>query len=198
MRSRPRFRPAAPPALALSAAVALTLAGCARSPEPSPPGRSEPTPLTAPPVDSTRVRSADEPSAWGYRRELAVDLDGDAREERLVIASDVTLGPGGEPLWEDGHRWAVYVEAAGAAERRTLLFAAFVPNGFVEAAALAPNDAGRRRVLVQERTPHQLRALEIAYEGPGAARLSSGAYYQLGTWLEGAAVLPEVRQPRRP
>jgi hypothetical protein len=142
------------------------------------------------------VRSADEPSTWEYRRSLEVDLDGDAREERLVIASDVTLRPDGSPLWEDGHRWAVYVEPAGPEGRRTLLFAAFVPNGFVEAAALAPGEGGRRRVLVQERTPHQLRALEVAYEGPGAARLSSGAYYQLGTWLEGAAEMPEARPPR--
>jgi hypothetical protein len=164
----------------------LALPGCARAPE----RRAEPNPLEAPPIDSTRVRSADEPSTWGYRRHRDVDLDGDRREERLTIAADVTLASDGRPLWEDGHRWAVYVEAP---EGRTLLYAAFVPNGFAEAAALAPDDRGRRRVLIQERTPSQLRSLEVAYEGPGAARSSSGAYYQLDTWLEGSATMPESR-----
>jgi hypothetical protein len=166
--------------------TAALLGGCVRSPEP----RREVNPLLAPPVDSSRVRSPQEPSTWPYRRALSADLDGDRREERLVIACDVTLGADGKPLWEDGHRWSVYVEAP---EGRTLLYAAFVPNGFVEAAALAPDDSGKRRVLVQERTPSQLRSLEIAYEGPGAASSSSGAHYQLGTWLEGSAAMPETR-----
>ena len=163
--------------------AALGIAACARGPERA----EEPNPLEAPPVDSSRVRTADEPSTWEYRRTLRVDRDWDRREERLTIASDVELDGGGRPLWEDGHRWAVYVEAP---EGRTLLYAAFVPNGFVEAAALAPDDAGARRVLIQERTPSQLRSLEVTYEGPGAARSSSGAYYQLGTWLEGSAAMP--------
>ena len=164
----------------------LALGACARAPD----TRREPNPLEAPPIDSTRVRSADEPSTWGYRRALDADLDGDRREEQLVIASDVVLGAGGTPLWEDGHRWAVYVEAPVG---RTLLYAAFVPNGFVEAAALAPSDTRVRRVLVQERTPAMLRALEVEYEGPGAAKLRSGAHYPLGTWIEGSAVMPEPR-----
>lgn len=161
-------------------------AGCARGPDP---GR-EANPLEAPPVDSSRVRSPDEPATWGYRRALDADLNGDGTEERLVIASDVVLGRDGRPLWEDGHRWAVYVEHE---ERRTLLYAAFVPNGFVEAAALAPSDMGARDVLVQERTPAMLRALTMQYEGPGAAKLRSGAYYPLGTWIEGSAAMPDAR-----
>ncbi|HET9251307.1 MAG TPA: hypothetical protein VFP58_04250 [Candidatus Eisenbacteria bacterium] len=186
MRSGAAATRSSPIVTLLEALLAASLAGsCARAPEPR-----EPNPLEAPPVDSSRVSSPDEPLSWGYRRELGVDLDGDDRQERLVVASDVTLGPDGRPLWEDGHRWAVLVDAP---QGRTLLYAAFVPNGFVEAAALAADDAGARRVLVQERTPSQLRALEVEYEGPGAAKLRSGAYYQLGTWIEGSAVMPPVR-----
>lgn len=172
-----------PVAILLATALA---AGCARAPDTN----REPNPLEAPPIDSSRVRSPDEAARWGYRRALNVDLDGDGTEESLVIASDVTLGPRGMPLWEDGHRWAVYVDHPNA---RTLLYAAFVPNGFVEAAALAPSDTRVRRVLVQERTPTMLRALEVEYEGPGAAKLRSGAHYPLGTWIEGSAVMPEPR-----
>lgn len=157
----------------------------AQSEPASTPGKPEPNPLEHPPIDSARVPSADTAAAWVYRKELTADLNGDGATERVVIASDVMLDNGGAPLWEDGHRWALYVEPPSG--KRTLLYSAFVPNGFAEAAVLAPDDKGRRRVLVQERTPQQIRSLEIEYNGEGSARGSSGAYYQLGEWLPGAA-----------
>ena len=165
---------------ALACGLVLVAAGCSDERV----ARREPNPLESPPIDTTRVRSADEAAGWSYRREHVADLDGDGRDERIVLASDVTLAPNGSPLWEDGHRWAAWVDAAGT---RTLLYAAFVPHGFVEAAALAPDDRGRRRFLVQERSPSQLRTLEIEYLRPGSARLSSAAYYQVDAWLPGSA-----------
>ncbi len=69
------------------------------------------------------------------------------------------------------------------------MYTAFVPNGFVEAALLQASSEGRREVLVQERTPQQLRALVVAYEAPGKARSVSGAYYQVETWFPGSASL---------
>jgi hypothetical protein len=167
----------------LACGLALVAAGC------SDPrlARREPNPLEAPPIDTARVRSVGEAAGWGYRREHVVDLDGDGRDERIVLAADVTLARDGSPLWEDGHRWAAWVETAGA---RTLLYAAFVPHGYAEVAALAPDDKGKRRVLVQERSPAQLRSLEIEYVRPGSARLSSAAYYQVDTWLPGPASAP--------
>jgi hypothetical protein len=173
--------------LTVALALAATFVGC------TPARREERNPLEAPPIDTTKVRSVDEAAGWKYRRELAVDLDGDRAEERLVIAADAEVDGAGTPLWEDGHRWAVFVESP---QGRTPLYAAFVPNGFVEVAALAPDDAGRRKVLVQERTRDQLRALEVEYEGPRRARLSSGAYYQLGEWLPGSAAMPSSPAPR--
>lgn len=171
--------------------LALALAGCGRVPAPQP---SE-NPLAAPPVDSVRVGSAREAAAWAYRRATDADLDGDGRSERIVIAADVAVSGSGEPLWEDGHRWAVYVEPARGP--RTLLYAAFVPSGFAEAAVLTADAAGRRTVLVQERTPWQIRALEIAYAGPGAAESSSSAYYQVERWVPGSAglALPALAEP---
>ncbi|HEX8359031.1 MAG TPA: hypothetical protein VF613_02860 [Longimicrobium sp.] len=153
-------------------------------------GRERPeahNPLSAPPVDSARVGSVEQVAGWAYRREVGADLDGDRTPERVVLASDVTLGPDGRALWEDGHRWALYVESAG---RRTMLYSAFVPNGHVEAAVLDPDDTGRRSVLVQERSPDQVRALEVEYRAPGEARSSSSAYYQVEKWIPGPASLP--------
>lgn len=166
-------------------AVAL-LTACANPA--TPPGAQEPNPLEAPPVDAARVASADVAAAFGYRRDVSADLDGDGRAERIVIAADVTLSEKKVPLWEDGHRWAVYVETADG--RRTLLYAAFVPNGFAEAAVLAADSGGKRRMLVQERTPGQVRALEVEYLGPGIAKSRSAAHYPIEQWLPGMAALP--------
>jgi hypothetical protein len=139
-------------------------------------------PLDAPPVDRARVRSVDEAASWPHRRTFEADLNGDGTSERVVLTSDVQLGDNGKPLWEDGHRWAVFVEDQG---RRTLLYAAFVPNGHAEAAVLTPDTDGRRHVLIQERTPQQARSLVVAYERPSMARAVSTAHYQIEQWLPG-------------
>ena len=162
--------------LLLFACLLVAAASCGRRG----PGGDNPT--SAAPVDTARVH-ASEVASWGYRREISADLDGDDKLERLVIAADVSIGPTG-PLWEDGHRWAVYVDRDKG--ERTLLYGAFVPNGFTEAAVLAKDDDDRRKVLVQERTPQQVRALEVEYD-TGKVRLSSAAYYQVGEWLPGSA-----------
>jgi hypothetical protein len=158
-------------------------AACGRAAPPA----AEHNPLDAPPVDSARVGSMDQIAGWAYRREASADLDGDGRPERLVLAADAEVRPDGTPLWEDGHRWALFAESA--AGQRTLLYGAFVPNGFAEAAVLTADAQGRRRVLVQERTPQQVRALDIEYRGPGDARSASSAYYQVESWLPGGASL---------
>jgi len=142
-------------------------------------------PTTEAPVDTARVKAA-EVDSWPYRREISGDLDGDEKLERVVIAADVHMGPNG-PLWQDGQRWAVYVEREKG--ERTLLYGAFVPNGFTEAALLAPDSDHRRKVLIQERTPQQVRAMEVEFT-KGKAKLSSAAYYQIGEWLPGSASMP--------
>jgi hypothetical protein len=153
----------------------------------NPPGAAEHNPLEAPPVDSARVGDVQLAAGWAYRRELSADLDGDGQAERLVLTSDVEVRPDGVPLWEDGHRWALFAETP--AGERTLLYSAFVPNGFAEAAVLQPDGQRRRRVLVQERTPQQLRSLEVEYRGPGNARSNSSAWYQVESWIPGSASL---------
>jgi hypothetical protein len=143
------------------------------------------TATEAVPVDTSRIHNSDV-SGFGYRREVTADLNGDGKPERVVIAADVSMGPTG-PLWGDAHRWAVYVEPEKG--ERTLLYGAFVPNGFAEAAVLGASSDKGRKVLVQERTPQQVRTFEIEYEGPGKARLGSAAYYQIGEWLPGSAAM---------
>jgi len=151
------------------------LVGCA--PEPV-----APNPLTNPPV--TIDLSPAEALGWRYRQETAADLNGDGSKERVVLASDVSVSATGVALWEDGHRWALVIQDRGAA---MLGYAAFVPRGFVEAAILQPSAEGERQVLVQERSPDQLRALTVSYL-PAGVRSVSAAHYQIESWLPGATV----------
>jgi hypothetical protein len=161
--------------LCLCCAIAAAVLGCSERTEPP-----QANPLLAPPVDTSRIGSFEQVLSWKHRRVQQADLDGDAQPEAIVLAADVQLDARGAPLWEDGHRWAVWAEGKGAP---TLLYAAFVPNGHVEAAVLSADSQGRRHVLVEERTPAQVRALVVAYERPGAARSVSAAHYQVEQWL---------------
>jgi hypothetical protein len=129
-------------------------------------------------VDGERVRLQDAAN-WPHRRAVDVDLDGDGSTERLILAADVTLDAATRPLWEDGHRWAVFVEDDGA---QTLLYGAFVPNGDVEAAVLEAGPSGNRHVLVRERTPSQSRRFVIGYDA-GSARMVSAASDSVERWL---------------
>lgn len=155
--------------------VAAVILGCAPGPRPE-----EPNPLESPPIDSVRVGGTDEVAAWSYREEAAADLDGDGTSETLVLAADVAFGPEREPLWEDGHRWALFVEPDRGA--RTMLYSAFVPNGRPTVAILQPDDRRRRRVLVEERAATELRVYEIEYAAQ-RARLSSALFSQVERWL---------------
>lgn len=156
----------------------LLAGGCSRT-EPQPPGTNPP------PVDLTLVGSVEAVAGWSYQREVQADLDGDEQPERVVIAADVGVGPGGRLVWEDGHRWAVFAQSPDG--RRTLLYASFVPRGFAEAAVLTPDENGRRRVLVHERRAEQVRALEVEYRGPEAAYSTSDAVHRIQEWLPGSA-----------
>lgn len=139
---------------------------------------------SAAPVDTARIKAA-EVASWPYRREISADLDGDHKLDRVIIASDAAMGPNG-PLWQDAQRWAVYVEPEKG--ERTLLYGALVPHGFAEAAVLGPDTKGHRLILVQERTPEQVRAMEMEYR-KGKAKLISAAAYRIGEWLPGSASL---------
>ena len=148
--------------------------GCSR-PEDGPPSAFD-----RPPVDAARIR-IEEAMQWRQRRTLEADLNGDGTSERVVLTCDVTMNDSGDALWEDGHRWAVVVEEG---DRRTLVYGAFVPNGYAEAAVLTREQSGNRRhLLVHERTPQQLRTIAVEYLEPGSTRTVSTAYYEIEQWL---------------
>jgi hypothetical protein len=150
---------------------------------PIPPVDAIPALATA--IDSGSTGSADTAAAWSYRRVAVADLDADAVPERLVVASDVFVTDDGEPLWDELHRWAVYVEEDDGA--RTLVYSAFAPPGGVSVAVAAPADSGRRRIVVIEQGPRRGRLLLAAYDGVGRVRLVDAAGEELDVWVERVA-----------
>lgn len=100
---------------------------------------------------------------WAYAQRGSADFDGDGAEESVVLICDVTLDPRGQPLWEDGHRWQVYVEEPDGG--RTRVYARFVPNGTVTA-QVTDGPGGTPTVTIVERTPDRLALYEVAYAGP--------------------------------
>lgn len=133
--------------------------------------------------------SVDEAASWSYRQTIDADLDGDGEDEVLFLTADAETLPDGTPLWDHGHRWAVFVSGSGAGAQPTLLYYGFVPNGHVVVGLLERAADGHQPVLVREHARHREAAFEIAYEAPGRARLVSAAYYAIERWLPGEPVL---------
>ena len=162
--------------------LALCASACTRSDLPLTETREVPLP-----IDSAFQQSPPTLAEWAYTRGISADLDGDGLTERVVVVAEVSLNEAGFPLWEDGHRWGVYAEAATG--ERTVMYAGFVPNGFVEAAVLQADSLGAASVLVLERSPGRLRTFEVRYSGAGTAAGVSSNEYQIGAWIPGSASL---------
>jgi hypothetical protein len=152
---------------------------CTRAPESAQP-RS---------ADAERTRSTDElidtrvpagaagDSGWRYQQRVSADLNGDGVAEQAVLISDVSLDGRGRPLWEDGHRWQVYVEDASGT--RTRLYARFLPNGKLTASLTSVSDTTPPRILLLEQTRQSIGLHEIAYRGPGKAFIASSTVHEL-------------------
>ena len=158
----------------------IALAACT-SPDdatPSPDPLAAENPNIMAPIDTARFQSPDEASSWPYQRATEADLDGDGRLERVVLTADVAIDGRGRPAWDDGQRWAVYVIEADSTS--TLLYGRFVQLGAVEASITASADGPH--VTIHEHGPHLRVAWEMAYGGPGEARMLG----RVGGIVEGA------------
>jgi hypothetical protein len=106
---------------------------------------------------------------WAYRREAQSDLDGDGDLETITLLSDVTLDARGQPLWEDGHRWQLYVAAPGSEPTR--VYARFLPMGTLTAELTGPTaPATRPSIVLLERTADSVSFYEISY-GPAGPEI---------------------------
>lgn len=103
-------------------------------------------------------------SGWRYQQQVVADIDGDDEDETVVLISDVMLDASGQPMWEDGHRWQVYVREADG--RVTRLYARFLPNGKLTAELAMPPGGATHGIVLIEQTPTHIGVFELRYRGP--------------------------------
>jgi len=102
-------------------------------------------------------------TGWVYAQRAQADFDADGQIETAVLISDVALDRAGAPLWEDGHRWQLYIEEPGG--ERTWVYRQFLPNGKLTADVVR-RESGTRSLLIEARTPDRIRVYEVKYSGP--------------------------------
>lgn len=100
---------------------------------------------------------------WTYTQKASADFDADGQMETAVLISDVSVDARGVPLWEDGHRWQVYVQEPTG--ERTYVYRQFLPNGKLTADVVR-RESGTRTVMLEARTPDAIRVYEVRYSGP--------------------------------
>ena len=136
------------------AAIAAAIAGCTEGAPGDWPGAL---------IEARVPRAAAGDPSWRYAQRARADLDGDGAVETVVLICDVMLDASAAPLWEDGHRWQVYVEESDGT--RTYLYARLLPTGALTA-ELAQWVDGRPTIVLLERTPERLGVSELRYDGP--------------------------------
>ena len=104
-------------------------------------------------------------SGWQYTRRANADLDGDGKPESVVLIADVTLDKRGRAVFEDGHRWQVYVEDAQA--RRTRIYARFLPQGTLSVSVAQPVGGVRPTIILLEQQPDRVGVYEVRYVSAG-------------------------------
>ena len=123
------------------------------------------TPDSIAPMLDARVPAAKAGDpGWTYAQRVSADFDGDGEDETAVLISDVTLDNGGAPLWEDGHRWQLYVEESDG--KITRLYARFIPRGRVTADVGIPSAGKELYIVVVEHSPDRMGVYEYEYRGP--------------------------------
>jgi hypothetical protein len=120
-------------------------------------------------IDARVPRAVAGDSGWRYQQRVRADLDADGEQETAVLIADVGLDGQGTPMWEDGHRWQVYVEEQDG--RRTYLYARFLPNGKLLAAVADAASGTTPAIVLLEQTRFMLGAYELAYRGPAQVAL---------------------------
>lgn len=150
--------PVARPRAVLACAAAAALAACAA---PDPPETAQ---LVEPRVPLAVLGEG----RWHHAHRAVADMNGDGSMETAVIMTDVEIGDDGQPIWEDGHHWQVYIED-GATGERTYVYARFLPHGSLQAHLAWPQQDAPPTIVLVERTPWSFAAHEVHYGGPGSA-----------------------------
>ena len=78
---------------------------------------------------------------------VAFDVDRDGHRELITLAATVERSATGEPLWEDGHHWAL---VARHASTQYVLLEEFIPWGTMRFWVTRPENGGARILVLSE------------------------------------------------
>jgi hypothetical protein len=123
---------------------------------------------------------------WEYAQRSTADFDGDGQKETAVLIADALVDARGKPMWDHGHRWQVYIEAADST--RTYVYARFLPKGKLEADVTVPGKEKVPTIVLREITPYAIGVYEVRYLGPKRVRSVRHLYRELDrhAWFEGS------------
>jgi hypothetical protein len=102
---------------------------------------------------------------WNYSRVAIADLTGDGTPESIVLTARVEMYRG-QPAWDDGQPWQVYVEAPDG--HRTYLYARRLQLGTLEMRVTASDSVSSATIVLIEHLPDRLTVHEAFYSGADA------------------------------
>lgn len=115
-------------------------------------------------LDPSHPKAVAGQKGWEYQKTSSVDLDGDNIQEQVFLTANVSLNKG-EPLWDDGQIWQVYIQSSDG--QRTYVYSKFVQLGQVEVLTTSKETKRGETILILERTPHAFSVYEVHYCGNG-------------------------------
>lgn len=124
-----------------------------------------PTGNPAPPAQIALIDSAISAAiagedGWNFQQHVTGDLTGDGQPERVVMTARVELVRG-QPAWDDGQPWQVYVESSSGS--RTYLYAQRLQLGTLTLRLSRPDSTQLPTVILLEQLPDRLRVIEVNY-----------------------------------
>lgn len=146
--------------------IAAVLTGCAAdAPTEEPASAIVPAP-PAPAAVPELIDPAIPPAiagedGWNFHQSVPADLTGDSQAERVVMTARVELIRG-QPAWDDGQPWQVYVESSNG--DRTYLYAQRLQLGTLTLRLSQPDSLQRPTVVLLEQLPDRMRILEIDHD----------------------------------
>ena len=113
-------------------------------------------------IDSTIPPAIAGQDGWNYQQSVTRDLNADGRAERVVITAKVEMYRG-QPAWDDGQPWQVYVEDASG--QRSYLYAQRLQLGTLTMRLTQRDSTGNASIVMLEQLPHRMSVYQATYHG---------------------------------
>ena len=151
--------------------IATMLLACAAEAPVEEPVTSLVTDAPAPPAPLDLIDPAIPPAiagedGWNFHQAVRADFTGDGRPERVVMTARVELVRG-QPAWDDGQPWQVYVESNDST--RTYIYAQRLQLGTLSMRMSQPDSTRLPTIILLEQLPERWRLIEVDYPTANAA-----------------------------